>query len=197
MDETGSKKKSRCYASILYPESAAENWLQVLESLHIKIMISPLHDRDLNKDGSLKKAHYHILMIFPSVKSREQIQEITTSIGSVGQERVLDPVSMALYLTHRNSPNKIQYPSEDVICFNCDYSRFIANERDISDVIGEIIDFIEGENLRSFADLIQYCRVSHPDWLRCIYGRTYFFTVYLRSRHPSYSPQNDIKASAQ
>lgn len=182
MDTKERNKKSRCYCTILYPESAAPNWLQIIENLHIKIMISPLHDRDLNEDDTPKKPHYHIMFLFPSVKSREQIREITDSLGCVGIERVLDPTSMALYFTHQNAPDKTQYPAEDVICFGCDYSRIIARERDTADVVGEIIDYIEAEHPCSFAALVRYCRLNNQrEWLKCIYGRSYFFVTFMKS----------------
>lgn len=173
---------SRCYATILYPESAAENWMDILENLHTKIMISPLHDQDTDNEGLLKKPHRHILFHFPSVKSQNQIKEITDKIHSVGQERVIDPMSMALYLIHRNAPDKAQYSPDDVICFNCNYMEYILKGQDASSLIGDIIDYIEDQNVRSFATLIQYCRKHQQEWLHIIYGRTYFFTAYLKSR---------------
>ena len=173
---------SRCFATILYPESAVSNWMEVLEELHTKVLVSPLHDKDLDKTGALKKPHYHIMLMFSSTKSVAQIREITVALHSVGVEKVLDPVSYAAYLTHLNSPDKAQYSAEDVICFNIDYPTFIAKGLDNSSVVGDIIDFIEQENLRSFASLIQHCRVHQEDWLRCIYGKPYFFSLYLKSR---------------
>ena len=173
---------SRCYATILYEESAAEGWLDILEDLHIRIMVSPLHDRDVDKDGVLKKPHWHIMFLFASVKSRSQVKEITDALHSVGIERVLDPVSYAAYLIHLNSPEKAQYTAEEVICFNIDYPTFIAKGLDNNSVVSDIIDFIEQENLRSFASLIQHCRVHQEDWLRCVYGKPYFFSLYLKSR---------------
>ena len=181
-NESNKVVTSRCFATILYPESCAGDWLEQLENLHTKVLISPLHNRDTDTSGTLKKPHHHIMLMFGSTKSVSQIREITDAIGSVGLEKVLDPVSYAAYLTHLNSPDKAQYSAEDVICFNIDYPTFIAKGLDNSSVVGDIIDFIEQKNLRSFASLIQHCRVHQEDWLRCIYGKPYFFSLYLKSR---------------
>ncbi len=172
---------SRCFATILYPESAVSNWMEVLEELHTKVLISPLHDRDTDASGALKKPHHHIMLMFSSTKSVAQIREITNAIHSVGVEKILDPVAYAAYLIHRNSPDKIQYSAEDVIAFNIDYLDFISDTQSTSDLLKHILDYIESENIHSFAVLIQHCR-EHQDWLRCIYGKPYFFSLYLKSR---------------
>ena len=188
---------SRCYATILYEESAAEGWLGILEDLHIRIMVSPLHDRDVDKDGVLKKPHWHIMFLFASVKSRSQVKEITATLHSVGVEKVLDPLAYAAYLIHRNSPDKAQYSAEDVIAFNIDYLNFVADTQTASDLLKHILDFIESENLRSFAALIQYCRKYQEDWLRCIYSKPYFFALYLKSRKWTSAESAEIDATGR
>ena len=49
----------RNYATIVYQESAPAGWLDILDELHIPAFVSPLHDKDLNKEGEIKKAHWH------------------------------------------------------------------------------------------------------------------------------------------
>ena len=56
--------RRRSYAGVIYPESMPDDWDEYLTSLHIKILLSPLHDKDLNPDHELKKSHYHILAMF-------------------------------------------------------------------------------------------------------------------------------------
>ena len=195
MDTKG--KTARCFATILYPESASEDWIEQLESLHIKILISPLHDRDTDAFGTIKKPHHHIMLMFSSTKSVSQIREITSAIGSVGVEKVLDPLAYAAYLIHRNSPDKVQYSAEDVISFNVNYLDFISNTPTASDLLKDIIDYIENENLRSFATLIQHCREHQEDWLRCIYAKPYFFSIYLKSRKWTSAESAEIDATGR
>lgn len=47
--------RSRTWAALVYPESAAEGWRETLEELHITGFISPLHDKDVNPDGTPKR----------------------------------------------------------------------------------------------------------------------------------------------
>lgn len=40
--------KGRDWAFIVYPESAPENWREILDDTHIRWIESPLHDKDFN-----------------------------------------------------------------------------------------------------------------------------------------------------
>ena len=58
-----SDNRARIWAAVVYPDSAPENWRQLLDDLHIEWVESPLHDRDVNETtGELKKAHWHIVL---------------------------------------------------------------------------------------------------------------------------------------
>lgn len=41
--------RSNKWAFILYKESAPENYFEILESLQIPFILSPWHDKDINK----------------------------------------------------------------------------------------------------------------------------------------------------
>ena len=56
--------RARAWTFIVYPESAPENWRDVLDGFHLQWACSPLHDRDVNATGEPKKAHWHILLSF-------------------------------------------------------------------------------------------------------------------------------------
>ena len=53
--------KKRNWAFVLYPESAPENWKEQLQLTGLPCVISPIHDKDVNPDGTPKKAHHHII----------------------------------------------------------------------------------------------------------------------------------------
>ena len=58
MSETkNGRGRTRNFATIVYPESAPENWKSILENEIVPALISPLHDKDINADGEKKKAH--------------------------------------------------------------------------------------------------------------------------------------------
>lgn len=73
--ESYGKGRTRNYATMVYPESAPENWQTVIAESKIPVFISPLHDKDINPDGTPKKPHYHVLTSFDSVKTVDQAKE--------------------------------------------------------------------------------------------------------------------------
>lgn len=105
---TSSAGRTRSYACVLYPESAPENWRDILSDFHIPCLISPLHDKDVNPTGEKKKAHYHVLLLFDSVKSETQAREIFEAFGGVGCEKVNSVRGYARYLCHLDNPEKVQ-----------------------------------------------------------------------------------------
>lgn len=73
------EKCSNKWAFLLYQESAPENYLAILEDMHIPFVLSPWHDKDINKEtGEFKKAHKHGALYFDSLKSYSQVSELVT-----------------------------------------------------------------------------------------------------------------------
>ena len=56
--------RGRNFATMVYPESAPENWREILAGYFIPAFISPLHDKDLNPTGEPKKPHHHVMLMF-------------------------------------------------------------------------------------------------------------------------------------
>ncbi len=48
------KERTRNFATVVYPESAPENWMRILEEHRVPALISPLHDKDVDADGKKK-----------------------------------------------------------------------------------------------------------------------------------------------
>ena len=69
-------ERTRNWTFVLYPESATKGWRNILDELHVPWVESPLHDKDTNPDGEIKKPHWHIAMFFNSKKSYQQMSEI-------------------------------------------------------------------------------------------------------------------------
>lgn len=153
----GSSKTPRNsrWTTILYPESASGNFLDVLKDFHVPFLLSPLHDKDVDADGVIKKAHYHLVLYFDSLKSSSQAQVIFDAIGGVGCQSVQSPVSYARYLIHADDPDKYQYAAEDVVAYGLDYLQCSLDEKTqkylgISDVISYVIE----NEITSFSQLL-------------------------------------------
>lgn len=176
--------KTRNYACIVYPESAPENWQQLLAENFVPAFISPLHDKDINPTGELKKPHYHVMIMFDNTKVPEQAMEIFSLIGGVGCEIVKSLRGYARYLCHLDNPEKVQYSVDDVrsLC-GSDYHGVIGLAVDKYKAIQEMLDFCEVNNIFSFYHLLLYARSERFDWFRilCDCG-TIIMRNYLKSR---------------
>ena len=66
-------KKVRAIAGILYPESASADWQNKIADLHMMALVSPLHDSDVQADGSPKN---HITMLCLSLMDLWRLIEL-------------------------------------------------------------------------------------------------------------------------
>lgn len=171
------KKKDirvRNFATVVYPESAPDMWEEILKDYHIQGFISPLHDKDVSADGTPKKPHYHVMLMFEGKKSDDQVKEIFDSIGGVGLLHIESIRGYARYLIHIDDPNKAQYSEDDVISIcGADYYGICSLAIDKYRVIGEIINFIQEKQISSYRQLLLYCRDNRYDWFRIVIDSPY------------------------
>lgn len=175
--------RTRDYATVVYPESAPENWVDILTEQKIQALISPLHDKDKNPDNTDKKAHYHVHIMFEGPKTKDQAREIFEKIGGVGCEVVNSRRGMARYLTHEDNPDKFKYSKEDVVQLGgVDYFEIINLPSDKYALVGDILDFVIENRFTNIIDLFKYARENGLyDWYRVIVDNTYIFDVYTKA----------------
>lgn len=175
--------RTRNYATIVYPESAPEDWQQILAEQFVPAFISPLHDNDINPGGEKKKDHYHVIIMFDGVKTIEQAKEIFDLIGGVGCEVVKSLRGYARYLCHLDNPEKAQYDPEAVRCLcGADFVSVCSLVIDKYKAIDEIMDFCDDNNILSYRDLLRYCRKERRDWFRVLCDNgSYVVLEYLKS----------------
>ena len=161
--------RTRNFATVIYPESAPENWQDILSEQKVPAFISPLHDKDINPYGEPKKPHYHVVVMYEGVKTMEQAENLFNQIGGVGNEKVQSIRGYARYLCHLDNPEKHQYNQEDVRCLGgADYVSTIGLALDKYKAIGEMIDYCVENKIYSYAALLRYCRTERFDWFRVL-----------------------------
>lgn len=162
-------KRTRNFASVVYPESAPQDWKEILTQQFVPAFISPLHDQDVNPGGEVKKPHYHVIIMFDGVKTNTQAKEIFDQIGGVGLEIVQSLRGYARYLCHLDNPEKAQYQPDDVMCLcGSDYMGVIGLAIDRYKAIGDMIDFCVEQRIYSYAQLLRYARMERFDWFRVL-----------------------------
>ena len=185
MSTKSSTNRTRNYATVVYPESAPDNWKSILAEHFIPAFISPLHENDINPTGEPKKPHYHVIIMFDSVKSIEQAREVFSTINGVGCEVVKSIRGYARYLCHLDNPEKAQYdPSQVTSLCGADYMGVIGLAVDKYVALAEMQDFCDKYNVVSFYALATYARSHRSDWHRilCDCGSV-FMREYLQSRY--------------
>lgn len=177
-------RRSRNFATVVYPESAPDGWQEILSQQFVPAFISPLHDKDINPTGEPKKPHYHVVIMFDSLKAKDQAQDIISKINGVGCEVVQSIRGYARYLCHLDNPEKAQYKQEDVrsLC-GADYPGTIGLVTDKYKAIGEMIDYCKEYSIYSYSDLLEYCRMERFDWFRVLCDNgTVVMKEYLKSK---------------
>lgn len=181
-----SSSRTRNYATLVYPDSAPEGWLNILNEVCIEAFVSPLHDMDINPDGEPKKPHYHVMIMFEGPKTKKQAKEVFDKIGGVGCIVVQSKRGYARYLLHLDNPEKYPYKSrkDEIICFcGADYEEAITLVTDVYECIREIMFFIEDNNIDSLRQLSLWCAMNNESWHRVITTKaTVFFKAYFSSR---------------
>lgn len=176
-------ERTRNYASIVYPESAPDKWQEILADQLVAALISPLHDQDLDNEGKLKKPHYHVLLLFSGVKTREQAAEVFALIGGVGCEKVNSARSYARYLIHADHPEKVQYDRAKVVALSgADFESLARQPEDRYKIISEIVDFCRKNDINSYSNLLEYCRSENWLWFCAMCDNSVTIREYLRSR---------------
>lgn len=179
-----SRGRTRTYAFIVYPDSAPANWRDILNGFHVEALISPLHDKDVNPDGSQKKPHWHVMIMFSSVKSTEQAADIRDAVGGVGWENVASTRGYARYLCHLDNPEKHRYDENDVVeMAGADYHEIVRRAGDGVRILREMMAFIRENNVYYYSDFVDYCNEEKPDWFEAIVTRyTYPVYTYIKAR---------------
>lgn len=192
--QTPKDGRTRTWALVVYPESAPEDWKQVIADEHVPAFISPLHDKDVSGDGEKKKAHWHVLLMYNGKKSYKQIKDLTDRLNAPPPQPVKDRRGYARYLIHADDPNKHQYEQADVISFGgADYTQFMLGAADTDTAIGEMMAWCIEQGCCSFFRLSNYAKEYRPDWFRVITSsRTVFLTNWLKSMKWEIEQGHDI-----
>lgn len=168
-------KRGRSWTFMLYLDSAPDNWIDILNSLHTPVVISPFHDKDINPDGTPKKPHYHILLLFDGNKSYSQVYSFVKKLNSPIPQLVENTKGMVRYFIHIDNPEKYQYNRSDMRTLGyIDLDSFFEvsyTQRII--LISEMIDYISTNSVEIYADFVDYARnYRRNDWFSVLISQS-------------------------
>lgn len=164
--------RHRAFNAVFYPESAPGNWREIVDGWHVQ-GLTILHDQD----G--KKPHYHLLLMFSSLKSLPQVHAMTDQLGSKELQPSYDMRASARYLLHLDHPDKHQYSFDALESFSG------ASAVDLTAAIGdsgpEVIAWIREQGVIEYAKLIDYCLDEKREWYQWASTHSIFLSHYLSS----------------
>jgi hypothetical protein len=192
-DKSMAEKKddrARNWTFVIYPTEgtppAPLNWRDILDDEHIPWIESPLHDKDKNADGELKKAHIHILMINEGHKSFEQMKEFTDKLNAPIPQKCSSAKGLVRYMAHLDNPEKVQYSISDIIGHGgadiAEYLKPTSSSR--YQLIKEMMDFVREKNIIEMEDLLTYASNERfDDWFPLLCDNSaYIMGAMIKSR---------------
>jgi len=177
--------KKRHWACVVYPDSAPDNWRDILQQTGLQCAISPMHDADMNADETEKKAHWHVIMCWPG--------PTTFTVAKAITDKLYAPIPQALesvrgyyrYLTHKDNPEKVQYDERDIVCINgFNIADFIELTRsEITAIKSNLIKLIRQESIAEYSRLLEFLQDADMlTELDIASSNTILFNTYIRSR---------------
>lgn len=177
--------RSRTWTIILYPESATSNWKEIIDEFFIEWVESPLHNKDVNPDGELKKPHWHILLMFPSVKSYEQVVELTDMLNAPAPQKAMSAKGVVRYMLHLDNPEKYQYDKSELKAHGgADLSELLKpTSSDRYELIKEMLIFIRENDIKEMKELLDYAiEERFDDWFPLLSDNSaYIVAQYIKS----------------
>ena len=178
--------RCRSWTIVVYPDSAPGNWRDFIDDLHIEWIESPLHDADLDPNGLAKKPHWHVLLLFDSVKAYKQVCELIAPLHCPVPQRCHNARSMVRYMAHLDNPDKHQYSQHEIIGHGgVDVSQLLrpsAGER--YDIIRDILIYCKQEGILEYQDLVDAAMTEHfDDWFPLLCdSASYVVGQYIKSQ---------------
>lgn len=191
---SSANNRTRNWSFIVYPDSAPDNWREILDDEHIEWVESPLHDKDVNATGEVKKAHWHVLVLFDGVKSYEQILQLTSRVGATVPQKVSSAKGLVRYMAHLDNPEKYQYDKSGIVGHGgVDVAELLKPTSSARYVlIREMSEYIKQANVKEYEDLWYYAMENRfDDWFPLLCdSATYCLNALIKSRRHRYHDEN-------
>lgn len=177
--------KKRNWAFVVYPESAPENWRDILAQKGVVAAISPLHDKDLTDTGEVKKAHHHVIVTYQGPTSYNVVKALCDELNQPIPQPLESVKGYYRYFTHKDNPDKAQYDESDIETIGgFDIRDFVELTRtEVEALKRDLQSKIREWDIYEYSDLMDILLDSDlTDLYDIASNHTYFFTKYIDSR---------------
>lgn len=178
--------KAHNWTFLVYPESAPEDWEDILAGYTYCYC---LHDKDVDKNGKLKKAHIHVLLSFDGTTTYNAVKQLTDALTSPIPQPARSLRGMIRYLIHADNKNKYQYDRNAIVSVGMDQEIEQAfapkktddDKKDDRVALGDkLVSVINSHNLINWSQLIDFLRLADDKDLRdFVYNHAYLVQCLL------------------
>lgn len=179
--------KKRNWSFIAYPESLPKNWKDIIAQTGLPFAISPLHDKDLDKDGNIKKPHYHVILCYDGPTTYKNVCSLVCDQLGQPRPQVVESVrGYYHYFTHIDELDKATYNEEDIQTFNCFDELDLLTAGEVLSYLKQIQVIINENGFIEYSDLLDFLLDHDFDLWKVASNHTIFLNTYLTSlRHRS------------
>lgn len=182
------------YSFITYPESSdikeIADWC---DYMGYEWSVSPLHDKDLHDDGTLKKPHYHWIVGlhkgFTTCKEWHKLFKEAFPNATPFVEICRHIHATYDYHTHKNNPEKAQYKESEILKseyfapddFVTTEQKRLSRKQDKELNVTSILKIIAEYQIFEFFQIVDIIVEKYPEMLGDLLQNTHFFTSYIKS----------------
>lgn len=153
--------------------NAPDDWIEQLINTGLPFVVSPLHDKDINPDGTLKKPHWHVIISWSNTTTYRNARMIAVEILHCPLPQILRAVEgMYRYLQHLDNPEKHLY--EELPKTYNGWHRPLDNDA-VNAIKAEIRKLVYLEDCDEYGELVAVCVQMSPEYFEVVSNNTYFF----------------------
>lgn len=157
------KITGRSWAFVMYPDSMPDNWEEIISSTGLPMAISPLHDKDINPTGEVKKPHYHVICYYENSTTYNNVKTNVCDLLNATIPQKLESIrGMFRYHIHLDNPEKYQYDDRDRKLYN-GFDIDLANKLTRSETLKmllQVYTFCNDNNIYEYSDLVNILKDS-------------------------------------
>lgn len=213
-DAAREQLRDRWISFVCFDEILHDDLIPKLSSLGVPYAISPVHDHDINDDGSPKKPHRHVLFHYSAEKYLSTLynelgelfgRESSGTDGSfsvVGipypQKLFGTPNGLIRYFKHLDNPDKYQYSEDPEGYCGFDVNSYLYSSGDINEMLRVIFALIEEYDLSYPHQFINVClSLDRKDLLYAYFNqKTYLINSILAGKRHYIGDQRAAIAQA-
>lgn len=169
--------KNRTWQAILYPENMIDDWQDRIDDIVQLPFAYCLHDKGLHLEDleEERKVHLHLILVWPNTTTFKNAKSVFGYLSAPGKNAVgrVEPViwheRAYKYLIHdtdkAREQGKYQFlPEERITGNNYDIGAYIQiSTLERNEAFDDLTDFILDNNIRNFADFIEFARQAFPE----------------------------------